>query len=336
MTNKVELTKVCVDYLTNPAQVAQFSKGSDVEAKIREAFIELLGTDQPTEKHMRKHGVEVFEILEKVIEETYLKGINEDEFFMQFAEFEQVGRGDTVTFFVEDDAILTISEHAGNHWDISRQKLEGGTSFPVKTKAYALAVYGDFERFLTGRSSFATLVSKIADSVKRKMYAQVAASFASASAALPTEFKATGTYDEDKLIALYSHVEAASGSAVIVGTRNAINQIATSASINWISEKMKDDMNARGVLGEYKGMTLVQLPAVHKENTFDFAYDDNQLLVLPLNNDKFIKVVKEGEDYIKEVSDNGANQDMSYEYKYTTRFGIATVFSSLYGVYTLA
>ena len=337
MENKQNLVKLCVDSIVNPTQVQHFAKGADVDSKIREQFFNLMGTEKPTMKDIRRHKTEIFEILEEVLTETYRNGVNEDEFFMQFAEVRNIALGDAQEFYVEDDAVLVVSEHNGSHWDISRQKLEGGESFTVKTKAYAIAVYGDFFLFATGRLSFARMVSKVAEAIQNKIYEEVAMSFANAITKLPTEFTATGTYDEAKLQEIVAHVEAVSGApVVVVGTRQALAKVTAGLPVQYFSDAMKNELARTGRISTVNGLTLVQLPTVHKQNSFDFAYDDNQLLVLPQNNERFIKIVFEGEDYVKEVTDELGNMDMSLEYKFISRFGVSSVFSTLFGVYTLA
>ena len=331
------LVKLCVDSVMNPSKVQTFAKGADVDATIRQQFFELMGTEKPTMKDIRKHGVAIFEILEEVLTETYQKGIYEDEFFMQFAEIRNLKLGDTQEFFVEDDTVLVVSEHAGNHWDITRQKLEGGMSFPVKVKSYAIGVYGDFFLFTSGRLSFGKLVAKVAQAVQLKIYEEVGASFANAVTKLPAQFTATGTYSDIKLQELVAHVEAVTGApAIVVGTRTALAKVMAGKDVQYFSDSMKNELNQTGRLAIVDGMTLAQLPTVHKRGTFEFAYDDKQILVLPQTTDKFIKIVFEGEDYMKEVTDHTVNVDMSFEYKFITRFGCNTIFSSLFGVYTLA
>jgi len=337
MVNKLELVATCVGVVNNPELVQQFSKGKNPDSVIRGKFFEIMGTEKPTMKDIRRHKVEIFEIIEEVLTETYLKGVNEDEFFMRFAEIRNLKLGDSQEFFIEDDGIIIVSEHAGNHWNISRQKMEGGASFSVKTKAYAAAIYGDFFLFVTGRLTFGKLVEKVAKGIQNRIYEEVAASFASGSANLPTVFKETGTYAQDKLISLVSHVAAATGSEpIVVGTRAGLATVTAGLNANLYSDDMKNELNNTGRVANVNGMTLVQLPAVHKANTFDFAYDDKQLLVLPANDDRFIKITFEGEDWVKETTDNTTNMDMSFEYKFITKFGTATIFSSLFGIYTLA
>lgn len=330
------LVKVCVDYMNNPTQIQHFSEGKDADSKIRGAFFEIMGTEKPTMKDVRRHKVAIFEILEEVLTETYLNGVNEDEFFTQFAETKNIAKGDKNEFYVKDSAALVVSEHSGNNWAIHRQKIEGGVKFDVKTKAHAIAVYGDFFLFVTGRLSFGELITAAGKAIQDKVYEGVALSFGNAAASLPTNLKATGTYDETELIELYSHVEAASGSRpYVVGTRAALAKITAGGDVQYFSDSMKNEINNTGRIGIWKGMTLITLPTVHKSNTFDFAYDDKQLLVLPSNNIKPVKLVFEGDSLMKETSNNTDNIDMSFDYSFIVEFGINVVFDGVFGAYTL-
>lgn len=332
-----ELVKLCVDTVKNPSVVQNFSKGLNPSDVIRQEFFELLGTDKPTYKDMRRHKAQVFEILEEVLDQTVINGVNEDDFFMQFAETRNLALGDTVEFYVPDNSLLVASELSGNHWDISRQKLDVGESFSVKTRSFGMAVYADFMQFLAGRVDFAQLVAKVAQAIQNKISQEVATSFAAASGYLPTEFKATGTYVEDKLMDIVGHVEAATGTTpMVVGSRKALAKVTAGANVALFSDNMKNELNKTGRIGTYNGLTLVQLPQVHKANTFEFAYDDNQLLVLPSTDNTPIKLVFEGTSMIKEISDGTDNMDMSLEYKFLTKFGVEVIFNTLYGSYKLS
>ena len=336
--NTKQLSKICVDYIRNPQQVLQFSEGKSFDEALRSKFFELLGTENVTKKMLKRNSNRelVFEVLTEVITENFLKSVEEDEFFTQFVEYKNIELGDTNEFYIEDDGILTVSEHSGNHWNIRRQKLEGGTKFNVATKAYSIGVYADFYAFLTGRVSFERLIAKTAQALRLKFYEEIAASFASGATQLPAQFQATGVYSEVDLIELYDHVQASSGSnPIIIGTKTALSKITSGLAVEWYSNEMKNERNSTGRIGTYLGMTLVELPVVHKAGTFDFAYDNNQVLVLPTNNDKFIKFVYEGDEEIKQTENQRENNDMSYEYLYFTRFGTTVVFSSLFGVYNL-
>lgn len=329
-----DLVKLCVDTAQNKVQNYASEQASDV---IRKAFFEIMGTEKPGYKDLRKHKVEVFEIIEEVLVRTVIEGVNDDEFFMQFAETRNLALGDSQDFYVPDNSLLVASEFAGNHWDITRQKVEGGTSFSVKTKSYGVGVYADFLAFLAGRIDFAALVAKAGRAIKDKVYQEVATSFANASSYLPTEFKATGSYDEAKLIDIISHVEAETGEDVlVVGTRKAIAKVTAGLNPAYLSDRAKDQIMNNGRVEVYNGMTLVTLPTVHKANTFEFAYDDNQLLILPSGDNRPVKIVYEGDALVKEVSDGTDNMDMSLEYKFITKFGTNVVFNTLFGSYKLS
>ena len=95
-----KLINLCVDSVKNPDRVQTFAQGGDVDATIRSQFFEIMGATNPTMKDIRKHKVEIFEILEEVLTETYRRGVDEDEFFMRFAEIRNIALGDQQEFFV--------------------------------------------------------------------------------------------------------------------------------------------------------------------------------------------------------------------------------------------
>lgn len=329
---KKDLVKLCVDTVKNRVQNYSASQADEV---IRKAFFDLMGTEKPDYKDMRRHGVEVFEIMEEVLTQSIINGVDENNFFMQFAETRNVALGDSIEFTVEDNSLLVASELSGNHWDITKQKLEGGASFTVKTRAFGLAVYADFLAFLAGRVDFAGLVAKVGRAMSDRIAQEVATAFHAGASYLPSQFKGSGSYSEDTLLDIVAHVEAASGQApVVVGTRKGLNKVIGGVNSALYSDGMKDQLNGTGVLTTVNGMNLVQIPTVHKANTFDFAYDDNKLLILPANTAP-IKIVYEGDSVVKEVSDGTTNMDMTMEYKFITKFGTAVVFNNLYGEYEI-
>ena len=114
-----DLVKLCVDTVRNKVQ--HYGKTTDQASEIiRKEFFELMGTETPGYKDVRRHKVAVFEILEEVLSQTVINGVNEDEFFMQFAETRNVALGDSIEFYVPDNSLLVASELSGNHWDDQR------------------------------------------------------------------------------------------------------------------------------------------------------------------------------------------------------------------------
>ncbi|MCY9737435.1 hypothetical protein M5X17_27420 [Paenibacillus alvei] len=330
-----QLIKLCLD--TSRGRVANFSADQASEA-IRKEFIELLGTDKPDYRTFRNHKNEIFQILEIVLDELITDGVTKSDFFDQFVEYRDLNLGDTNIFYVEDRSMLTISEIADGHLDLRRQKLNVGQSFTIDTRVYGAKVYTDFLRFIAGRVDWAGLVAKIEEAVKEKMARDIYTSFMGASTYLPAEFKHKGTFADEEMSNLIQRVRTANKYApvVIAGTKNALKKINGSyqGTSFLVSEDMKKQINQNGILNVYEGIPLMEIPQVFLPNTFEFALDDKKLLILPANT-KPIKVVREGESIIMETDEN-KNMDMSKEYTFIHRYGIATVFNNAYGVYDLA
>lgn len=331
-----ELVTLCID--TYKGVVTDYSTKEASEV-IRKAFVDMIGTDKPTPRQFRKHKNDIFEIIEVVLDELVDEGWENNKFFEQFVEYRNLNLGDTNEFYVEDKTMLTVSKVAQGHWDLRRQKLNIGDSFTVQTDVYGASVYTDFLRFLAGRIDWGKLVDKIQEAVKFKMATEIYVNFMSSMNYLPAQFKHTGSFSEDAMLDIVGHVQASSNYApvVIAGTRKALKEIVKSYSGTnsfLMSENMKDNINQTGILETWNSIPLLEIPQVHVPNTFDFMLDDKRLMILPANS-KPIKVVREGQSLIKEVSDGTTNADMSMEYKFLTQFGVATIFNVMYGMYEL-
>lgn len=324
-----DLVKLGVDLYKK--RVTDFS-ATQANEVIRKAFVDMMGTDKPDARQFRRHKLEIFEIIEEVLEQTITDGMVANPFFDQFVEYRDLNLGDSNEFYVEDRSMLTVARHAGNHWDIRRQKLNIGDSFTVQTEAYAAAVYTDFKRFLAGRIDFDALIAKVGQAFSNELNSRIYTEFMATMAYLPAEFKETGTYADATLLDIAEHVQAANqGSKIIIaGTRTALSKL--NADTAYLSNDMKNELNKNGVSGYWKGFELLPIPQNHKANTFEFQVANDRFLVLPANA-KPIKVVKEGMPLIKEVSDGTTNRDMSMEYNFISQYGVAAVFNTLYGLY---
>lgn len=111
--------------------------------KIREVMFSILGVNQNSsrkelKKAIRRHGVEIFEVIEETVENLLVSGWGSNPFFNEFVEIRNANDGDTNEFYVKDDVILTVSEVSGNHHDLLRQRLAEGQTFRVKTSWYGV------------------------------------------------------------------------------------------------------------------------------------------------------------------------------------------------------
>lgn len=101
--------------VVTPAQACQ---------KINSVCFDILGLDpesHPTKRDlkraMKKHGVELMEVLEDAIDFKIYTGFEENEFFNEFVEKKNIAQGDRNDFYSEKDVILTVAKVSGDHHD---------------------------------------------------------------------------------------------------------------------------------------------------------------------------------------------------------------------------
>lgn len=330
-----DLVKLCID--THRGNVRDFS-AKDSSEVIRKAFIDMLGTDKPSYKEFRRCP-EAFEIMEEVLDEIMADSFADNPFFDQFVEQRNLALGDTNVFYVEDKSILSVAEIAEGTWNTRRQRLDVGQSFPVKTRVYNVHIYEEFLRFVAGRVDFGRMIQKVGEAMNLKMAEEIYANFLGAMAYLPTELKESGSFVEDTMLDIVSHVEIASGygDIVIAGTKKALKELdASYTGVNsfLVSDRMKDEKNQTGLISMWNGYRLLEIPQTHIRNTFDFKLDDKALFILPANT-KPIKMVSEGESLIREKMTAQDNEDMSIEYNFITRYGFSVLFDKALGFYKI-
>lgn len=115
----------------------------DANDKIREIMFSVLGVDEKCSrrelrKAIRRHKIDIFEIIEETVENLLVSGWGENPFFNEFVEIKSMADGDTNEFYVPDEVILTVSELSGNHHNLLRQRLGEGQTFSVKTSWYGI------------------------------------------------------------------------------------------------------------------------------------------------------------------------------------------------------
>lgn len=340
----MSFNKLLVD--TAKGDTVLYSK-EEANAKIREKFNAVLGLDENAtakerRKAIRRHHIDIYEIIEETVENLLETGWGENPFFNQFVEIRNLASGDMNEFYVEDNSILSVSEVSGNHHSIIRQRLGAGESYRIKTSWYAVKIYAEYELFMAGRVDWAGFVQKIYAAFDNKLNGMVYSSLMAAGTKLPSnsQFNKTGnltTSTKSDLITLVEDVETATGyEAVIMGTRTALSKLTALTDANWISEDMKKERNTTGVVGIWEGIKLVVIPQVFGDNdTTTKLVDNTKLLIMPLADNRFIKVVNEGEAQVKEISEGGTNADMTIEYEYQHKMGVSTVINMIFGIWTI-
>lgn len=71
-------------------------------------------------------------------------------------------------------------------------------------------------------------------------------------------------------------------------------------------------------------------------DTTKHLVDDKILFIMPIMDNKFIKVVNEGQPEMRQVQDNTINQDMTYDYRYMFKCGVGVIVNLIFGEWILA
>lgn len=312
--------------------------------ELRKVMFKVLGVEEGTKgqklmQAFRRHKLDVFEVTETILEDMLKTGWGDNPFFNEFVEIKNADDDETNEFYSETSATLTVAEVSGGHHNIFRQRLPEGKVFTVPTSWWACKIYAEFLRFLAGKVDWAKFIQKVYEAFDKKINSLIYAAFSSVGSQLPaggqwvknipltSETKVT--FDE-----LIEDVKTINGSDVtIMGTRTGLGKLVNLDNVNWISEQAKNDRYTMGRLGFYEGVRLAEIPQVFADNDPSTKLvDNNQLLIMPNLDNKFIKMFNEGLAQIKEISDGTTNVDMTMEYEYQRKMGVGIVIGRLFGI----
>lgn len=324
-----DIVKLAVDLAKGRVQNYSAQESNDV---LRKAFAKLMdfsleGNGKIDRKTFRKNKVEIFEILEEIINETLHEGLENQ--FDGFAEYRNLAWGDENLFKTPANNIFRVALVSDGNGNIRRQRLRDGQEFSVSLDTYAIKVGEDFHRFLAGRVDWAEFMVGIAESFKRDLTQRIAdavmKSFGEYGATYHKTFSQTPT--EDELVEMAMHIEARTGEKVaIYGTKLALRKLAPSKT----TSTMDDARNAVGYYGEIAGIELREIAQSHKYGADEFAIDNNFILMLPQNADKMVKVINEGDAIIQDQQ-GGVTSDMMQEYFIANKFGVSVITSKVFG-----
>ena len=195
---------------------------------------------------------------------------------------------------------------------------------------------------MTGKIDWAKFIQKIYEAYDKLVNDMVyQAVMASGTKVLPaSQFNNTGKFDnttKDQFIELIEDVQAATGDEVVImGTKSALSKLNNMLPTEWISAGMKEERHTTGRLGIWEGIRLVEIPQSFAPNdTSKKLVDNTKLLIMPVADNKFIKIFNEGEAYIKEVNDGNTNMDMTTEYEFQKKMGVATIIGKKFGMWTI-
>ncbi len=266
----------------------------------------------------------LFALIEEILSRTVVEGLTGDEFFNALVDFRNVAEGDQNIFVVEDSNLFVVDDTANGTQGIRRQRLSGQSEVSIPTTMKMVRIYEELNRVLAGRVDFNTFINKVAESFRQKMLNDIYTLWSGATAndlGGVAYFPTAGAYDEDALLDIISHVEAAAGGkpATIIGTKKACRMLAASIQ----ADSAKEELHNMGYYGKFYGTPVVVTPNRHKVGSTDFVFEDDVLTIVA-GDDKPIKFVYEG-DPIVLMGDPMQNADFTQEYLYGEKYGLGIV-----------
>lgn len=323
MSEMNSVVKLAVDaYRGN---VEKYSVSESMET-LRQAMIEANGGSAKLDYKKIRDGKcgELFTLIEEILSRTVVEGLQGDEYFNTLVDFRNVALGDKNIFEVEDSDLFVISDAADGTQGIRRQRLGGVSETSIPTSFKVVKIYEELNRVLSGQVDFNKFIQKVSESFRQKLLNDIYTLWTSATATDfggVTYFPAAGAYDEDALIELVNHVEAAAGgkTATIIGTKKALRNLAPSIQ----GTDSKSDLYNMGYYGKFYGTPVVATPQRHKINSTEFVMNDNVITIIA-GDDKPIKCVYEGQSTVL-LGDPTSNKDFTQEYFYGEKYGMGIV-----------
>jgi len=255
-----------------------------------------------------------------------------------FAEIRQVAQGQKFEFDVRKGRLrgkgfVTQVTPAGQYetFRLDQAKI----TLPVK--AFGGQALVDWERYLNGEESYLDLIQLIAEGIEDKMYMTVQdLLIASASnAARPAANMVSETaFDDTKMQSLVNVVRAYGTPVIWCSPEFAAtmsNQIALANANPNIPSSDLEEIKRMGYIGQYRGAPVIVLPQsfLDEENT-EKVMDPEYAYVIPVDKEKIVKVVLEGDTQIKEFS----NRDWSTELSMYKKIGAGIVTTpNFWGIY---
>lgn len=314
MADITNVVKVAVD--AYKGNIEHYSVGQSMEL-LHKALVEANGGSTTMNyKNIRDGKCNgLFTLIEEILSRTVVEGLQGDEYFNALVDFRNIPEGDKNIFQVEDSNLFVVSDAADGTQGIRRQRLGGTTETSIPTTMKYVKIYEELNRVLSGRVDFNYFINKVSDSFRQKLLNDIYALWSNATATDfggVTYFPVGGAYNEEELMDLVSHVEAASGGkqATIVGTKKAVRNLAPSIQG---SDSERDIYNL-GYYGKFYGTPVVVTPQRHKMNSTEFVLEDDVLTVIA-GDDRPIKCVYEGNPIVL-MGDPLSNGDLTQELTY--------------------
>lgn len=331
--DKLNVIKLATDIIQNKVDT-NFADASKNAEALREALIEANGGSTKIDFKTFHRGNELFEIVEEIIPIAVHEGLVGNEFFFNLVDYRNIALGDDIDFWTEDKTELIVADASYGVSGIRRQRLGRMEKYNVKTQLKVVKVYEELKRLLAGRTDFNKFIDAVSRAMTKQIMDDTYNAFKGVTATtrgLNSTYVLTGTYNEEDLLDLISHVEASTGAtATILGTKKALRTVKATD----LADEAKSDLYNLGYYGKFYGTNMIYLPQRHAVGTDNFLLEDNKVYVIA-GNDKPIKVVNVGTGLLS-ANDPLQAPDFTQNYLYGQEYGVGLCFNEHVGFFKLS
>lgn len=332
-SQRVELVKLGIDRFHGTIP-ANFSA-----KKAQDTFYEgLVAANNGSTKITLKGAIrgehnELFKIIEDILDVTVNEGLSENDFFSRFVETRNLDDGDSEKFWIPDNNYYYISDMARGNMSLNRQRALGGRYESVETIMHGAKIWERAERIMAGRVDFNQMIADLQKSVIKKKLDDAYNVFMNIPKVAGDTYRpVAGTYDEDALLEMIEHLETETGQAVtIMGRKSALRKLKVSTPADQ-SEQAKNDLYTMGYYGNFYGTECMALKNIHQTGTRDFLVPDKTIYLIA-GDVKPVKHVVEGGTMIVPRSAI-ENADLSEEYFLGVNYGMKSIITDQFGVYS--
>ena len=292
---------------------------SAINDTLRDQFNEIAGTYNL----YRENKTKVYSLVETLLDDILPTKVLQR--YADFAETQTFAQG-TKPVFIRKTGKMRAKQFITKVGLAGRYEVFalGEKSFEVATSAIGGAAAIGFEEFLDGRVDWAELVNIVLEGMDELILREIAKALMSSIEQLPAANRVSAAgWDENGMDRLIS-VVSAYGTPVIYATREFATKMIPADK--WVSDNMRDQYWANGLLASYKGVRVVLLPQSFEDETnATKVIDPGYAWIMPTgSSEKPVKIAFEGSAHMREVE----NDDWSREMQVYQKVGVGVMFTN--------
>jgi hypothetical protein len=272
-------------------------------------------------------------IISQVVSALLPEGSAED-MIRDFAEYHQVGYGDTAVFRVDSNELFVVSDLAEGIRRGGLQKVYND-EFTVNPEPVHIGAFVDWYKLVCGMEDLGDFGARITRSFENYIYIKVVAQVASAVAGLPTGY--TATFSTLNWANLAQIVSAANSGVrpIALGTVPALAKVLPETI--GLQYGLGQDWIKEGHLNRYVGVDLLPLMNVINPSTVNsnptLILPDSTIYMISAPLTKPVKIVFEGQT-VNVEEDPSTTPDKSYNMDISFRMGVKIVLGAKFGAIT--